>query len=118
VERSSALIAPVRNLSVAKAVKDSLANEFVPILDRTTFLFFGEQRPELCEQALEGCSFLSSALPCHLCDDDDNWEPVPLSNGTVIDLEWQAACTSLAFEAIYMVDRSASREPNLPMLGA
>ncbi len=117
VERSAALIAPVRNLSVAKAVKDSLVNEFIPILERTTFLFLGERSPAMCQQALKDCSCLSSVLPCSLPDDDD-WEPVPLSDGTVTDLQWQAACMSLASEAINMVDQSAAQGRNLPMLGA
>lgn len=108
VERSSALISPVRNLSVAKAVKDSLANEFMPILERTSFLFFGEGNPETFQHALEGCSFLSSLLPCHLPCDDDDWEPVPLFDGSVTDLQWQAACMSLAAEAINIVDQSAT----------
>ena len=118
IERSSALIAPVRNLSVAKAVKESLANEFIPILERTTFLFLGEGSPEMFQQALEDCSFLSSVLPCHLPHDYGDREPVPLSNGSVTDLQWLAACASLASEAINIVEPSAAQGRNRPMLGA
>ena len=117
VERSAALIAPVRNLSVAKAVKDSLANEFIPILGRTSFLLLGERNPADFNQALEGCSFLSSVLPCHFRDDDENWEPVPLSNGSVIDLEWQAACISLAYEVAKITDQGADNDQTRPVLG-
>jgi hypothetical protein len=109
VERSAALIAPVRNLSVAKAVKDSFANEFVSIVDRTSFLFLGERNSVMCKQAVEDCSFLSTVLPCQVLDDEDDWQPVPVSDGSVTDLQWQAACTSLASEAIDIVEQSAGR---------
>lgn len=80
IECSSLLIAPVRNLNIARAVRDSLANEFIPILDRTSFLYLGERSPETCLGALEDCSFLSTVLPCDLLDDNEDWELVPLSD--------------------------------------